>query len=480
MAGSPVWDACFFVYYFMDEEKVMNEKEKVNQITEGVIWKQLLLFFFPIVFGTFFQQIYNTADTIVVGRFVGKQALAAVGGSASQIANLIVGFFVGLSSGAAVVISQFYGAKDKKNLSKALHTAFAFSIAAGIVLTVVGIFLTRPALLLMKTPADVVEDSAVYLHIYFGGMVFNLVYNMGAAILRAVGDSKRPLYVLIITCVLNIILDLLFVVAFGMGVTGVAVATVTSQVISALIVTVMLLKTREIYVLKINQIRFDRRMLFSVLRIGIPAGLESVMYNISNIVIQVFVNNLGTDTVAAWGTLGKIDALFWMVINAFAISITTFVGQNYGAGKTRRMRKSVRVCLGMSYSSAILLSGLLMGMTVDIYSLYYAPVGILLGFVTGLVYRKFQPKKWQIFPAALVITLPSTIISSCITAFLFGGITSSGSTVLVQLLAKTPLGMVGSCFVVQFITDYIDRVLCIAVAAVLITALRKSMKENFA
>ena len=327
----------------------MNEKEKVNQITEGVIWKQLLLFFFPIVFGTFFQQIYNTADTIVVGRFVGKQALAAVGGSASQIANLIVGFFVGLSSGAAVVISQFYGAKDKKNLSKALHTAFAFSIAAGIVLTVVGIFLTRPALLLMKTPADVVEDSAVYLHIYFGGMVFNLVYNMGAAILRAVGDSKRPLYVLIITCVLNIILDLLFVVAFGMGVTGVAVATVTSQVISALIVTVMLLKTREIYVLKINQIRFDRRMLFSVLRIGIPAGLESVMYNISNIVIQVFVNNLGTDTVAAWGTLGKIDAIFWMVINAFAISITTFVGQNFGAGKYHRMRKSVSVCMGQQF-----------------------------------------------------------------------------------------------------------------------------------
>lgn len=327
----------------------MNEKEKVNQITEGVIWKQLLLFFFPIVFGTFFQQIYNTADTIVVGRFVGKQALAAVGGSASQISNLIVGFFVGLSSGAAVVISQFYGAKDKKNVSKALHTAFAFSIAAGI-------FLTRPALLLMKTPADVVEDSVIYLHIYFGGMIFNLIYNMGAAILRAVGDSKRPLYVLIITCILNIILDLLFVVAFGMGVTGVAAATVTSQVISAVIVMGMLLKTKEIYVLKLQEIRFDRRMLFSVLRIGIPAGLESVMYNISNIVIQVFVNNLGTDTVAAWGTLGKIDALFWMVINAFAISITTFVGQNYGAGKYHRMRKSVRVCMTMSMvGSAILI-----------------------------------------------------------------------------------------------------------------------------
>lgn len=222
----------------------------------------------------------------------------------------------------------------------------------------------------MKTPADVVEDSAVYLHIYFGGMVFNLVYNMGAAILRAVGDSKRPLYVLIITCVLNIILDLLFVVAFGMGVTGVAVATVTSQVISALIVTVMLLKTREIYVLKINQIRFDRRMLFSVLRIGIPAGLESVMYNISNIVIQVFVNNLGTDTVAAWGTLGKIDALFWMVINAFAISITTFVGQNFGAGKYHRMRKSVSVCMIMSMVSSAVLIILMYAFAPWIYRLF--------------------------------------------------------------------------------------------------------------
>ena len=163
------------------------------------------------------------------------------------------------------------------------------------------------------------------------------------------------MYVLIVTCVLNIILDLLFVVAFDMGVTGVAVATVTSQVISALIVTVMLLKTREIYVLKINQIRFDRRMLFSVLRIGIPAGLESVMYNISNIVIQVFVNNLGTDTVAAWGTLGKIDAIFWMVINAFAISITTFVGQNLGAKQYDRAKKGAKFGILCSISIAELI-----------------------------------------------------------------------------------------------------------------------------
>ncbi len=345
-------------------------KEKINQITEGVIWKQLLLFFFPIVFGTFFQQIYNTADTIVVGRFVGKQALAAVGGSASQIANLLVGFFVGLSSGAAVVISQFYGAKDKRNVEKSLHTAVAFSIAAGIFLTVTGIILTKPALLLMKTPKDVLEDSVIYLHIYFGGMIFNLVYNMGAAILRAVGDSRRPLYVLIVTCAMNIILDILFVVVFHMGVPGVAVATVTSQIISALIVMFMLMKTREIYVLKLSQIRFDRRMLMAVLRIGIPAGLESVMYNISNIVIQVFVNNLGTDTVAAWGTLGKIDALFWMVINAYAISITTFTGQNYGAGKYHRMRKSVKVCMCMSMISAVIMIGAMYAGAPWIYRLF--------------------------------------------------------------------------------------------------------------
>ena len=176
----------------------------VNQITEGVIWKQLLIFFFPILFGTLFQQIYNTADTVVVGRFVGKEALAAVGGSSSMIVNLIVGFFVGLCSGASVVISQFYGAKDHKNLKKALHTSMIFCLAASIIVGTAGFILAEPILHLMKTPAEVIPDSVLYLHIYFAGTFFNLVYNMVSSILRAVGDSKRPLYVLIITCLLNI------------------------------------------------------------------------------------------------------------------------------------------------------------------------------------------------------------------------------------------------------------------------------------
>ena len=182
---------------------------------------------------------------------------------------------------------------------------------------------------------------------------------------------------LIITCVLNIILDLLYVVVFGMGVTGVAAATVTSQVISALLVVGMLLKTEEIYVLKLREIRFDQRMLSSVLRIGIPAGLESVMYNISNIVIQIFINNLGTDTVAAWGTLGKIDAIFWMVINAFAISITTFVGQNYGAGKYHRMRKSVRVCMTMSMVGSAILILFMYTCAPWIYSLFTTDLSLI-------------------------------------------------------------------------------------------------------
>lgn len=345
----------------------MDEK---NQITEGVIWKQLLIFFFPIVIGTFFQQIYNTADSIVVGRFVGKEALAAVGGSVNQIVNLVVEVFVGLTSGASVIVAQFYGAKDKKNLNKTLHTSYAFGIVTGFVVAVVGLLVTNTVLELMKTPQELMADSRLYLHIYFCGMIFNIIYNMGASILRAVGDSRRPLYVLMVTCGLNIVLDILLVVIFRLGVMGVAIATVSCQGISSILVTAMLMKEHPLFQLKLREIRFYRVSLNSVLRIGIPAALEATMYTIANLIIQVFVNELGTDTVAAWGTFAKIDAVYWMVVNAFGISITTFVGQNYGAGKVKRMRKSVGVCLGMSYAGAILVSGALYALAGPLYRLF--------------------------------------------------------------------------------------------------------------
>ncbi len=351
--------------------------EQKNQITEGVIWKQLLIFFFPIVIGTFFQQIYNTADSIVVGRFVGKEALAAVGGSVNQIVNLVVEVFVGLTSGASVIVAQFYGAKDRKNLNKTLHTSYAFGIAIGLVVAVIGLFLTNTVLELMKTPQELMADSRLYLHIYFCGMIFNIIYNMGASILRAVGDSRRPLYVLMVTCGLNIVLDILLVVIFHLGVMGVALATVTCQGISSILVTSMLMKEHPLFRLKLREIRFYRVSLRAVLRIGVPAALEATMYTIANLIIQVFVNELGTDTVAAWGTFAKIDAVYWMVINAFGISITTFVGQNFGAGKVHRMRKSVGVCMVMAYVGAFLVSGVLYALAGPLYRLFTTDEGVV-------------------------------------------------------------------------------------------------------
>lgn len=329
-----------------------------NQITEGIIWKQLLLFFFPIVLGTFFQQIYNTADAVVVGRYVGKEALASVGGSSNTIINLVVGFFIGLSSGSTVIISQFYGAKDAKNVNYALHTSIAFSIAGSIFISILGVVFAPQFLRWMHTPENLMTDSILYLRVYFSGIIFVFIYNVGSAILRALGDSKRPLYFLIVCCFLNIILDIVFVLGLSMGVLGVALGTLISQCVSSFLVLYSLLKSKEIYRLRIREIQFHRRIFHTLLRIGIPAGLQSVMYNLSNVVIQSYLNTFGTDTVAAWTAFGKMDAIYWMVINAFGISITTFIGQNFGARKFGRMQKSVRICFGMCMCTSLLLSSL--------------------------------------------------------------------------------------------------------------------------
>lgn len=341
-----------------------------NQITEGVIWKQLLLFFFPILFGTFFQQLYNTVDAIIVGRFVGKEGLAAVGGSAAMIINLLVGFFIGLSSGATVIISQFYGARQKAKVSQAVHTAVAFSIAGGLVIMAVGLISAPAALKAMGTPAETMDDSILYLRIYFLGLIGNLLYNMGAGILRAIGDSKRPLYFLIAGCMTNIILDIVLVLFCKMGVAGAAWATILSQLVSAVLVIVTLIKTDDMYRLSFRQIRIHPDMLVRIIQIGLPAGLQSVMYSASNIIIQANVNALGTDIVAAWTAYGKIDIIYWTIINAFGISITTFVGQNFGAGKFDRVYKGIRVCLAISAGATIFLSVILYSFGQYIYLLF--------------------------------------------------------------------------------------------------------------
>lgn len=356
----------------------MNEIEsKENQIIHGVIWKQLLLFFFPIVLGTFFQQIYNTADAIVVGRFVGTEALAAVGGSTSQIINLIVGFFVGLSSGATVVISQYYGARDRENLSKALHTAFAFSLVGSVVITAVGLICSPILLRVMNTTEEVIGPSATYLRIYFGGILFVFIYNIGSSILRAVGDSRRPLYYLIVCCIINIVLDVVLVVGLGMGVAGAAIATVFAQGVSAVLVVMALCRSTDLFRLELRKIRFHREALELLIKIGLPAGLQSVMYSFSNVIIQTALNAFGTNTMAAWTACGKIDSFFWMVINAFGISITTFVGQNYGARKFGRMRKSVRICIAMAVGASISISAIFILFGRYVYQLFTTDAAVV-------------------------------------------------------------------------------------------------------
>jgi len=325
----------------------MGQAMNSRQITEGVIWKQLLSFFFPILLGTFFQQMYNTVDTIIVGRFVGTQALAAVGATAALI-NLINGFFVGLSTGATVLLSQFYGASDREGIHKALHTGVGLSLMLGLLITGVGLLAGPKLLVLMKTPENCMEQAQTYVRIYFSGAIASMIYNMGSGILRAMGDSRRPTVFLVVTCIVNVIMDLVCVVILKLGVAGAAIATVISQIISAVLVLGVLSRLPEAYALQWKKIRLDLKLLRRILMVGIPAGLQFITFDLANILIQSGINSFGALTVAAWTAYIKTDGLTWMISGAFGVSITTFVGQNFGAQKYDRIRKSVWVCMGMS------------------------------------------------------------------------------------------------------------------------------------
>ena len=324
----------------------MSQKSAALNITEGVIWKQLLSFFFPILLGTFFQQMYNTVDTIIVGRFVGTQALAAVGATGALI-SLLNGFFVGLSSGATVLTSQFFGACDREGVRKALHSGIGLALALGLLISFLGLCFGPQILQLMKTPADCLDDAVLYARIFFSGAVASMVYNMGAGILRAMGDSRRPMIFLVITCFANILLDIFCVVVLRMGVAGAAVATVLSQIISAVLVVGVLLRLPEEYALHLHKIRIDPQLLKRILYVGVPAGLQFVTFDLANLLIQSGINSFGSSTIAAFTAYAKADMLTWMLSGAFGVAITTFVGQNYGAQKYDRIYKSVWICLGM-------------------------------------------------------------------------------------------------------------------------------------
>ena len=350
---------------------------RANGITNGVIWQQLLLFFFPILLGTFFQQLYNTADAIIVGRFVGKEALAAVGGTTGTLINLFVNLFVGISSGVTVVVAQFYGAHRYEEVGQTVHSAVALALAGGAAMTVLGVFFSPYALRAMGTPSDIMGYATTYIQVYFLGITASFLYNVGSAVLRATGDTRRPLYFLIAACMTNIVLDLLFVVKLGLGVLGVGIATTISQFLSAALVVLALMRDHYACHLSWKEVRFHPTVLKSIIRVGFPAGIQSNMYTISNIMIQSRINSFGTDTIAAWTAFGKIDGFYWMILGAYGISITTFVGQNFGARRFDRVRKSVRVCLWMAFGTTIILSLLYYGCFQPIFHIFTDDAGVL-------------------------------------------------------------------------------------------------------
>lgn len=398
------------------------ETRERQQITEGVIWKQLLIFFFPILMGTFFQQMYNTVDTIIVGRLVGTEALAAVGAT-GPLVSMVNGFFIGVSSGATVVLSQAYGAGDREGVSDSIHTGVALSLLLGVMLTAIGICLGGRVMGWMGTPENCMADATTYLRIYFAGSIGTVVYNMGAGILRAMGDSKRPMLFLMVTCILNVVLDLLFVAVLHMGVAGAALATVLSQMISAVLPIVVLLRQKEDR-LELRKLRIERSLLGRILRIGIPAGLQFVTFDFSNILIQSGINSFGDITMAAWTAHGKTDALTWMVTGAFGVSITTFVGQNFGAQKYSRIRKGTWTCLAMGVVMVAALDALLLAFRTPILGIYTDNPEVIA--VGSMVMLSIMPYEFLFMPIEVFAgtmrgvgnsLMPTLITGSCVCLF---------------------------------------------------------------
>ena len=338
----------------------MRKNNERNDLTTGSVWKKLLLYFVPIAAGTIIQQLYNAVDGLIVGRFVGTGALAAVGGSSAQIINVLVGFFVAMTAGASVVIGQIFGAGRKEELNQAVGNAVAALTLLGVLLGVFG-FAAAPWLLqVLQTPAETIGGAALYLRIYFLGVPFVMILNMESSILRALGNSFHPFLFMMAGCLLNILLDLVFVLLCGWGIAGVAAATVAAQVLNAALLTARLMRGEKACRLQLRNLRLKGVYLVNMMRLGVPSGLQSSMYSVSNMIIQVAVNSLGTLVVASWAMSGKTDGLYWAVSNAMGAAITGFIAQNRGAGRMDRVRQCVRQGMIMAFAVTAGISALLM------------------------------------------------------------------------------------------------------------------------
>ena len=325
-----------------------------TDMTTGSIWKRMVSFAVPVFLGNLCQQLYNTVDSVIVGKFVGKQALAAVASSGNLI-FMMTGFFMGLFIGAGIVIAQYFGARNYEKVRSAVHTDIAFALCCGVLLTLLGVFFTPTILTWMRTPADVLDTSILYFRLYFLGSLATILYNAGMGILQAGGDSRSPLYYLVISSVVNVALDLLFVGAMDMGVAGAAVATVISQGVSAVLCIIKLTRSDGPYRLEIKRIGFDLPLLKKITSQGIPSGVQNSITAIANVVVQSNINTFGSDAMAGCGSYSKVEGFVFLPITAFAMALTTFIGQNLGAGQFDRAKQGARIGILCSMAMAELI-----------------------------------------------------------------------------------------------------------------------------
>ncbi len=338
----------------------MNATENKSKLmTEGSIWKNILLFSVPLILGNLLQQLYNTADSIIVGNFVGSNALAAVGSSGSPI-FLLIGFSQGIAVGAGVVVSQFLGARDRQGAHISVHTSLALATILGAILTVGGIAISRSLLTAMNTPAEVLEDAVTYMQLYFGGVLFSVVYNMAAGILNAAGNSRRSLLYLGCASGTNILLDLILIAGLKMGVAGAAIATDISQLVSCVLSLRFLMRVDADYRVTAREVRVDRKMAAKIIRVGLPTGIQNMVISLSNILVQASVNGYGAAAMAGFAAYMKVDGFNILPIMSFSMAATTFVGQNFGAGQIDRVKKALWVTMALSFVYTVITGTLLL------------------------------------------------------------------------------------------------------------------------
>ncbi|MBE5781924.1 MAG: MATE family efflux transporter [Clostridiales bacterium] len=326
-------------------------------MTEGNIFKHMITFALPLLMGNLFQQLYNMVDAWVVGNYVSNEAFSAVG-TVGPILNMLIGAFGGLASGAGVVISQYYGAKNKEKVQQAVHNAVMLALVLAVAFTIIGVSMVPLMLRLIKTPEEVMPHSSAYLTIYFSGLAGLVLYNMGSNILRAVGDSRRPFIFLVVAAITNTVLDLVFVLVFHMGVEGVAWATIISQGISATLTIITLLRTNSWIKVRIRKIRFHMEMLKKTIKVGIPAALQMAVTAFANVFAQSYINQFGADCMGGYTAYHKIDQLIFLPMQSLSLTCTTFVGQNLGRGQMDRAKKGVSVAIGISVVVTLIISAL--------------------------------------------------------------------------------------------------------------------------